>query len=468
MFPLPPDIPVGKSGNEISFLNPITETPSTVNDYGIVDAALFSFSPNESKKFNDAVMNVYNYINLVDAIKLRGAKCYLNWESEIANQIGIIHSEFFIGAVSDRTQYVDRTASPDLIYNTPIGATPPTGIAITVAETPITVGLNAQINPSITAPPTNIYVQSCSPVTWPTTAKYPPEARKWIHHLRGLHPLIDDQITELSLFKPVSEHMGENVITYNSDTAAVDIDDWSSATKTVKNIINPTCVFAYGTPHCLREIIRERMIAEQPDEINFAWTSLNSLMANNLPRETKVQTALGTGVWSIGTRDSMSPHGLIMINDTHHWIDRIDPIKLPTVELLFAYLQEATELINHMYPLINNVISEKRNYLYEPILTKTVNNKWIIYEIASPPSPTERAPLDVGYALGVWGYQGTQVVEQQWPVSVGLAVEETFPRKKTGSGTFEADMFGNKLKGTITDVIDNDLFIPEVVDLPLA
>lgn len=444
MFPLPPSDPTGKSGDVVSFLNPVTETPDVMIDFGIVDAVYFALSPNESKKFNDSVMNIYNYINLVDAIYLIGAKCYLDWETKISDEIKIIHKEYIKPGVADRTIYKSRD-----------------------------LGRNAQVDPSRPAPPTNDYAQPCTMVEGETTAKYPPETRKWIHHTRGIHPLVDNKIIDLDLYKPVSEHMGENVITYNSDTVAVDIDDWPKPTKTEKNIINPECVFAYGTPHCLREIIRERMEDDWPDEINKGWTQLNELMARNLPIETKIQTEAGTGLWTEGPRDPKEPHGLVMINDFYHWIDRIDPIKIPVADDLYAYLKDACQLVNHMYPLINKVRSELRNYKYEPILSKTVDNEWIVYEYTGKTFRVtgergEPAPIDIDYVLDKWGYEATQPILQDWIVNVGLAIEETFPRKKAGTGTFEADMNGNKIKGTITNIVDNQHFVPEIIELPLG
>lgn len=437
MFPLPPDKkPIGKEGDPVSFHNPITEIPDVVIDSGITDAALFILSPNESRKFNDAVMIDYNYVNMSDAIKVQGAKCYLNWVDELVKQISIVHTEFFVPGLPDRTTYISRT-----------------------------VGKNAQEDPSQIAPPSNKYDQPCTMVVGKSTAKHPPETRKWIHHLRRLHPLVDKKIESFDLFKPVSEHMGENVITYNSDTCSVDIDFWAEKTKTEENIINPMCVFAYGTPHHFREIMRERLHFEQPDPVNDAWTELNKLMAKNMPIEARREIEDGVGLWIDGPRDPKKPHGLSHVNDFYHWMDRIDPIKIPVANDLFAYLKDACQLVNHMYPVLNKVKSEDRTYMYEPILSKTVDNEWTIYKTAAPVGGGV-APLDVEYTLDKWGYEGTEVVVYDWPVNVGLAIEETFPRKKPGSGTFEADIVGNKLKNTKNASVDNNHLVPEIIEVP--
>lgn len=433
MFPLPPSIAEGKSGNSITFLNPITETAHDYIDYGITDSSLFILAPNESKKWCDGFMSPYNYINKVDAIELQGAKCHLQWVDKLVYEIGVIHTEFYTGGVGVRTAYTERN-----------------------------VGRNTQKDIVKIGAPSNPYAKPCTPVTGITTAKKPPETRKWIHNLQYIHPDVDKQIEGLLLFKPVSEHMGENVITYNSDVAAIDVHDWKQPTKTDKNLIDPECVKAYGTPHVLREIIRERMIEEEPNEINTAWTKLNSYMHDNMTIEIDLTTEMGTGLWTTGTRDPREPHGVCYVNDKYHPIDYIDPIKVPVANDLFGYLTDACQLVNHMYQIYNRVKSEHRSVMYSPAITKTVDNDWIIYKPEAPIGGYEPAPILVDFELDKWGYSVTQTFNYTWPIGVGLEIEETYPRKKLGSGTFEADINGNKLKNTITYNIDNKHLIPEL------
>lgn len=433
MFPLPPSIAAGKEGTNITYLNPITEAAHDYIDYGIADSSLFIFTPNESKKWCDGFMDSYNYINRVDSIELQGAKCYPNWADRLFYEINTIHTEFYSGGVGTRVTYSERN-----------------------------VGQNTQEDIVKIGAPSNSYSKPCTPVTGNTTAKKPPETRKWIHNLQYIHPVVDSQIENLTLFKPVSEHMGENVITYNSDVAAIDVHDWKNDTKTDKNIINPLCVKAYGSPHVLREIIRERMIEDEPNEINNAWTKLNSYMHDNMSTEIDLTTEEGTGLWTIGNRDPRSAHGLCYVNDRYHPTNYIDPIKPTVANLLFSYLGDACQLVNHMYQIYNQVKSEHRNILYTPAIIKTVDNDWVIYKPEAPIGGYEPAPILVDFELDKWGYSVTQIFNYNWTIGVGLAIEETYPRKKLGSGTFESDINGNKVKNTITNVIDNNHLIPEV------
>ena len=446
MFPAPPSTAEGKGGDAISYLKPITDTADKTTDYGIMDSAWFLFHPNETKKFADVKTDSYAFINITDAIAVQGAKCSIMWINDLTSQIGTIHSEF-MGVVGTRAIYTSRTPSAVL------------GIDGTNINSQTNLGVTTLVFP---------YDQSCTPVIGITTAKYPPEVRKWIHHLRYIHPTVDSKIEGLKLFEKVSETMGENVITYNSDTCSVDIDSWGIPTTTIKNVINPNCVKAYGSPHCIREIIRERMIETEPDEINKAWTELNGLMAKNLPIETKKTTALGTGLWTDGIRESRSPHGLIMVNDVHYWQDYIDPIKIPVAIALFGYLNDACQLVNHMYPVINKVRAEGRLLTYEPLLVKTVDNQWSQYKTAVPTAGNSQAPIDVPSVLDKWGYAQTQLFQYNWNVGVGLAVEETYPRKKMGSGTFVSDLLGNKTANSIAYEVDDDNLIPEEVVIPIA
>lgn len=477
MFPLPPDRPEGKSGDEILFLNPITEMPDMLIDYGITDAALFVLHPNESKKWNDGFMLPYNYINMVDAIDLQGAKCNLDWQSKILTEVKKIHAEFYIGGLSYRTVYLERynyTPVEEVAANSVItigGRDDPDvpsmadefEITSPIIVNPLTpIIINTQPDVIKIEAPANAYNKPCSPVMGVTTAKFPPETRKWIHHLRFIHPLIDEKMYGLMLFEPVSEHMGENVITYNSDVYAVDVHEWAQPTTTIKNLIDPYCTYAFPHAHVLREIIRERMIEEEPDEINYAWTKLNSWMHDCMTVEIDLTTEEGTGLWCEGTRDPREPHGVVYVNDIYHPIDYIMPIKIPVVDMLFAYLKDACQLVNHMYQIYNKVKAENRMTKYSPALIKSVTQNWSIYKTDSPTGGYEQAPIAVDFALGRWGYYGTEIFTYDWTVGVGLEIEETYPRKKLGSGTFNADLVGNKLTNTITDKVDNEHLIPEI------
>lgn len=481
MFATPPSNPAGKEGTTISYLNPITDTHDVRIDFGIMDSAWFLFHPNESKKFCDVKMSSYTFINLADAIAVHGAKNFLNWVDELVKQIRIIHAEY-MSVVGDRAIYNDRVPNKPPIENaTPTVATlyETTDKFNTkyedykdspIAVPPQDILVNSQGNIGSISLPFD-YAQPCTMVEGMTTAKYPPETRKWIHHLRYIHPLVDDLIMPFLLYDKVSEHMGENVITYNSDTCSVELFDWHKKTKTEKNIINPECVFAYGTPHHLREIMRERMIETEPDEINEAWTELNGLMSINHPIETFMQTEPGTGLWMIdkGLRDARKPHGLIAVNDYWYWIDYIDPIKIPVADDLFGYLKDACQLVNHMYPLENRVRSERRYIIHEPLLIKTVEQEWTQYAPqAAVGGGGKPAAIDVVSILGKWGYADTEIFPYDWPIGVGLAIEETYPRKKIGSGTFETDLVGNKIKNTANPTIDDRNLVPEEVIIPIA
>ena len=474
IFPLPPDYPEGKNG-PLFFLNPITEMADMEVDFGIVDAALFILHPNESKKWNDAFMSPYNYVNMVDAIELQGAKCNVTWENEIFREIRIIHSEFFTGGVAYRTNYTERY-DYDPLVETPIvsivsigGRIQPDSIpsgefeiaAPEISNVITPTVKNIQFDFVKIGPPGNAYTKPCSPVEGTTTAKFPPETRKWIHHLRYIHPLIDKQISKLMLFEPVSEHMGENVITYNSDTNAVDIHDWILPVSTYKNLINPYCSNAFPTAHILREVIRERMIPGEPNMINNAWTKLNSWMHDCMPTEIDLTTSMGIGLWTIGDRDPRKSHGLVYVNDIYHPIDYILPIKIPVADMLFAYLKDSCQLVNHMYQLYNRVKSDDRTIMYSPAFVKNITQNWSIYKTSAPVAGYFQAPIAADFAIGKWGYYGTESITYDWNVGVGLDIEETYPRKKLGSGTFNADLLGNKIKGTITDKIDDKHLEPE-------
>jgi hypothetical protein len=447
MFPLPPNKPEGKGSGSlsetVSLLNPVDDKPAVEIDRGIMDGAWFVFSPNETKKFASVQTIDYNFINIVDAIFVEGAKCYLDWVNQLAKEINIIHTEFYVAGVADRVTYKERQTF-DSYRGTEIqNAVPNKTDANTVYD----------------------YGQPCTMVEGVETAKHPPETRKWIHRLRYTHPLVDEKIRGLKLYEPVSEHMGENVITYNSDTEAVDVLEWKRKTRTEKNIINPECVFAYETPHVLREIIRERMHYELPDKINDAWTELNRMQARTLPKEILLTTEEGKGVWLLeGPRDPKEPHGQNCINDFYHWKDRIDPIKIPVAADLFAYLNDACQLVNHMYPLLNNVRAERRFMVHEPLIQKTIDQNWVIYERGTPEGGAGQAPLEVIPILDRWGYATTEIVTYDWVIGVGLAIEETYPRKKLGSGTFIVDLLGTK-PGLITPTssisfVDNRSLIP--------
>lgn len=490
MFPLPPGIPEGKEGKTLKFLNPTTDIPDKIIDRGIVDASIFVFHPNESKKWNDEIMDPYNYINMVDSIDLQGAKCFVNWEHSILSQIHKIHNEFYIGGLPYRTIYLERynydtveekiidspitiggrthktdkiAVTPDLLMDIEIKEVEDVfEISMPVISNPLTDAIvNAQLDTVKIGAPVNGYDRPCTPVRGVTTAKYPPETRKWIHHLRYIHPKIDEKIQNLLLFKPVSEHMGENVITYNSDTNAVDVHNWKLPTTTQSNLITPYCTFAYPNAHILREIIRERMISEEPDEINISWTKLNSLMHDCMASEIDLTTEPGTGLWYIGNRDPRESHGLLYVNDIYHPSDYIDPIKMPVADALFAYLVDACQLVNHMYQLYNNVKSDGRETLYSAIMTKNVVQQWSIYERAAPESSSDPAPIATDFAMGRWGYRGTEVNIYDWDVNIGLEVEGTYPRKKLNSGQFNADLLGNKITNTVTNYIDDKHLIPE-------
>jgi len=138
------------------------------------------------------------------------------------------------------------------------------------------------------------------------------------------------------------------------------------------------------------------------------------------------------------------------------------PIKIPVVDMLFAYLKDACQLVNHMYQIYNKVKAENRMTKYSPALIKSVTQNWSIYKTDSPTGGYEQAPIAVDFALGRWGYYGTEIFTYDWTVGVGLEIEETYPRKKLGSGTFNADLVGNKLTNTITDKVDNEHLIPEI------
>jgi len=59
------------------------------------------------------------------------------------------------------------------------------------------------------------------------------------------------------------------------------------------------------------------------------------------------------------------------------------------------------------------------------------------------------------------GYFETEVFDYQWNIGVGLEIEETYPRKKLGSGTINADLIGGKVTNTIVNTVDNGHLIPE-------
>lgn len=482
MFPLPPHIPEGKNRNKISYLNPVTDQHDKVIDRGIMDGAYFIHHPNETKKFASVQTDSYNFINIVDGIFVDGAKCYPLWTVELYKQISIIHKEF-LSVVGDRVQYKELKITPPepiplerqqavfLEYELEFESDTLIEDRFIESQEASLVESNIIVNyipPMIDASLAYPYDQECTPVEGITTAKLPPETRKWIHHLRYIHPAVDGTMRRsLELYEPVSEHMGENVITYNSDTCSVDISDWGKPTRTKSNIINPECVFAYETPHHLREIIRERMHPEQPDEINKGWTELNRMMARTLPSEVTLTTEPGTGLWIHGERDPKEPHGAILVNDYYHWKDRIDPIKIPVAHDLFAYLEDACQLVNHMYPLLNNVRAEHAEIKHEHILVKDVEQNWIIYKDQAPEGGARPAPIDVDVELDRWGYAETDIITFDWEIGVGLSVEETYPRKKIGSGEFYTDLLGTRLPHKIV-ATDNRALMPEIVKVPIA
>lgn len=483
MFPLPPNTPEGKDRNVVSYLQPVTDVHDKVIDRGIMDSAYFIHKPNETKKFASVRTDDYNFINMVDGIYVDGAKCYRNiWIEKLYKQIEIIHTEYY-SVIGDRIQY------NEIILEAPEEIPLERDQAIyleqelefisdTIIDDPFIIDQEASlventliinhVPPMIDAALAYDYDQPCTPVEGITTAKLPPETRKWIHHLRYIHPKVDVKVKDLELYWSVSEHMGENVITYNSDTCSVDVFDWKLPTRTESNIINPECVFAYETPHHLREIIRERMHPEQPDELNKGWTELNRMMVRVLPSELTLTTEEGTGLWIQGVRDPKEPHGAILVNDYYHWKDRIDPIKIPVAHDLFAYLKDACQLVNHMYPLLNNVKAEHAEILHEPLVIKDIEQEWIIYKDQAPEGGDEIAPFDVIVELDRWGYAETDVMIFDWEIGVGLAVEETYPRKKLGSGTFQTDLLGTKTTGNMFAHIDNRVLTPDIIKVPIA
>lgn len=168
-----------------------------------------------------------------------------------------------------------------------------------------------------------------------------PELRSWIRLLRFLHPLIDQFLTNLEYFQPVSDDMGCLTITYLPDTPTLDLEDWGA-----NWLQQPT----KAAPYALRQITHYKLNSRSANLIDNSYADLNAKMASNISQE-----------YEAGT-EKRAPrniaHSYNLQGDVSWWQDHlVGGVKWKDRAVIYlrSYLLDLIRLINHQFTVNTSI-----------------------------------------------------------------------------------------------------------------
>lgn len=164
--------------------------------------------------------------------------------------------------------------------------------------------------------------------------------RAWVHKIQKTHPLLDDNIEDLTYFKPISNQVGSTYLLHTPDTPTTSLEDWST-----------------DIPLPIRNLLKYKMDETVYDNNTDTYKELNSAMARNISTEYFDERKLQGGQSYLGRKYGVKN---VYNNDYHiagdytFAIDHIGLVEVALMTALIVYVGGAGKLINWLVEVNNS------------------------------------------------------------------------------------------------------------------
>jgi hypothetical protein len=158
-----------------------------------------------------------------------------------------------------------------------------------------------------------------------------PVVREWVKKLKSQHPKIDEALTDLSYFQPVSEEIGSRILSKDFDTQDLELEYWGT------NAVS------------IRSITKQKMDSNISAGIESSYQALNTKMVSNLSNEFFEERKVIEEALTSQGRSSVA-HDFHLAGDIT-WVDFVTNIRSSIETTILDFLQDSARLINYLYPI---------------------------------------------------------------------------------------------------------------------